>query len=231
MVLRFILVNDMSCRAQVFAIAALLLCLLILAVSSMGVQSSLLKEVEDEGFPLSENILLCFDKIFLKALVQSSIEYNPYVFMRSFTDFQNFVLSFLDRDHTITMDWDGNVTFNWNSTISYTQASLRLHLSCGGISFQRVFYYKFLVNVDEFSWSNGWGEVVFRASINNRPCKVRVNCVYVLINETWVKLSSIKLLFNGSFTFLSFRCMHSPQSFYIIINDENGVVVEVKLDF
>lgn len=197
----------------------------------MGVQPSMMKSIEDEGLSSIENILLCVNKVFLKALVQASIYHDSRAFIRAFNDFQAFTSKFLDDNGSLNFNWDGGVLFNWNSTVSYTEAFMKLHVVSEGVTVQRVLSYKFMVKVLHFSWNNSYGGIVLEASVDDEPCRISVDYAYVLINETWIKLLTVNLSMENNFIVLSFRSPHPPRVFYMVMRDENGVIVKVKFDF
>lgn len=218
----------MNSRAQIFSIVALLLCLLVLIISSINVQSSMLKEIELENLLFMENISVNIKKIFLRSVVESSAKGDAHIFRCCLADFHDFVLNFLDGRIDFSLKWNGNVTFNWNSSYSYTRAFLKIFMDYRGAVFQESFMYDFSVNVKNVFWNESFGRVVIEALMNGEKCMPDV-IIHAFINGVWRRLTNYKSSFNGTFL-LSFENVSRPSSLFLVVQDENGVIVRVRVD-
>ncbi|MCS7386191.1 MAG: hypothetical protein DRJ18_02450 [Candidatus Methanomethylicota archaeon] len=215
-------------RAQAYAIASLVLSLLVLITCVVAIQPLTIKNVKVGEPSYIENLNLELRRLVKFSLSSSSRFGDASIIIGRLIEFQNFVDQLARMGYNVHFNWRGGLGFSWNCSFSITQANFKFEIECDEFKVVRVFSYVLQVNVTRAAWINGSFTALLEVLVNGFGVKVAGCEVFVLYDDFWVKLNSSDVCLDRGIVRISFPCSVPPKEFYAIVVDEHGVLVRVK---
>ncbi|RLE54613.1 MAG: hypothetical protein DRJ26_01700 [Candidatus Methanomethylicota archaeon] len=215
-------------KAQVFAIASLLLSLVVLVVCAMAVQPLAIGDAEVGDISIVENMDLCLKRLVLSLLASATKNGDASILISRLTEFQDFVDYLAASGYEVKFVWRGGLYFSWNYSSSSTSATFVFEIFGGGFRVYRVFDYILSANVINCSWINGYFYGSIKVFVNGCEVEIEGCEVYLKFGASWTKLNSSNIALDVGLVHIVFKCSVAPSELYVSLVDNNGVLVRVK---